>query len=282
MVHHIPRYLSMRRASGEDRIALVVFDGLAIDQLVQIRDALAQRAPKIVFDEGACFAWAPTLTSVSRQAIFSGLRPREFADSIESTGAEPAEWSRFWQDQGLRANEVIYRKGLQRNDHLEDLTSVLAPPSVKIAGLVVDTVDEIVHGAVLGKRGVASQIANWVDSGFVERLLDLLLINCFNVYLTADHGNVDAIGQGRPQQGVAAELRGERVRTYRTEALAAESVASTSNAYRMEIAGLPTNFFAVFSGGRTAFIPQGVHAVVHGGISVEELLVPFVRVSYVS
>ncbi|WP_068635438.1 BREX-3 system phosphatase PglZ [Thauera butanivorans] len=282
MVHHIPRYLSMRRSSGEDRIALLVFDGLAIDQWVQIREALAKRAPKMGFDEGACFAWAPTLTSVSRQAIFSGMRPREFPDSIETTSAEPAQWSRFWLDQGLRANEVIYRKGLQRNDHLEELTAALASPNVKVVGLVVDTVDDIVHGAVLGKRGVATQIASWVDTGFVERLLDLLLGKGFHVYLTADHGNVDAVGQGRPKQGVAAELRGERVRTYRNEALAAESAASTTNAYRLDVAGLPANFLALFAGGRTAFLLQGDQAVVHGGISVEELLVPFVSVSHVS
>jgi hypothetical protein len=282
MVHHVPRYLSMRRGSGEDRIALLVFDGLAIDQWVLIREALAKRAPKIGFDEGVCFAWAPTLTSVSRQAIFSGMRPREFADSIESTGSEPAQWSRFWQDQGLRANEVVYRKGLQRNEHLDGLAAALINPGVKVAGLVIDTIDEIVHGAVLGKRGVASQIASWLDTGFVERLLGLLLDQGFHVYLTADHGNVDAVGQGRPKQGVAAELRGERVRAYRSEALAAESAASVPNAYRFDVAGLPANFLTLFAGGRTAFMLQGERAVVHGGVSIEELLVPFVSVSYVS
>ena len=39
---------------------------------------------------------------------------------------------------------------------------------------------------------------------------------------------------------------------------------------------------ALFAGGRTAFMQQGEPAVVHGGISVEELMVPFVKVGYVS
>ena len=104
----------------------------------------------------------------------------------------------------------------------------------------------------------------------------------FHVYLTADHGNVEAVGQGRPKQGVAAEMRGERVRTYRSETLAAESAASNPNSYRLEIAGLPANFLTLFAGERTAFMPQGEQAVVHGGISIEELMVPFVKVSNVS
>ena len=264
------------------KIVLLVFDGLAVDQWVQIREALAKRAPKIGFEESACFAWLPTLTSVSRQALFSGLNPRVFADTIESTSPEPTQWSRFWQDQGLRANEVMYRKGIKRADQLAELAAAISAPSIRVAGMVVDTVDEIVHGAVLGKRGIATQVESWCESGFVDQLFSLLLDKGFHVYLTADHGNVEAVGQGRPNQGVAPELRGERVRTYRNETLVSESAAANPNTYRLDVAGLPANFMTLFAGGRAAFMQQGEPAVVHGGISVEELLVPFVKISYVS
>jgi hypothetical protein len=235
-----------------------------------------------MFDENACFAWLPTLTSVSRQALFSGLRPREFADSIESTSQEPAQWTRFWQDHGLRANEVLYRKSIKRTDDIPALEAALTQPSVKVAGLVVDTVDEIIHGAVLGKRGIAAQIASWCESGFVDRLFSLLLDNGFHVYLAADHGNVEAVGIGRPNQGVASELRGERVRTYRSEAVIAETAAANPETFRLAVAGLPANFMPLFAGGRGAFVPKDDQVVVHGGVSVEELIVPFVKVSYVN
>ena len=278
MVHHVPRFLSLQRGLGEAKIALLVFDGLAVDQWVQIREAMAKRAPTLGFEENTCFAWLPTLTSVSRQAIFSGLKPREFAETIESTSSEPNQWSRFWQDQGLRANEVMYRKGIKRRDQLTELGMDLSAPSIKVAGIVVDMVDEIVHGAMLGKRGIATQIEGWYESGFVDQLFSLLLDKGFHVYLTADHGNVEAVGQGRPNQGLAPEIRGERVRTYRSETLATESAAANSNTYRLDLAGLPANFMPLFAAGRTAFMQQGEPAVVHGGISIEELIVPFVKV----
>jgi hypothetical protein len=281
MVHHVPRFLSLRRSSGEDRIALLVFDGLAMDQWLQIRDYLARTAPQFGFDESACFAWLPTLTSVSRQALFSGLKPREFANSIETTAQEPSLWSRFWQDHGLRLNEVIYRKGIQRTDQLADLDAAITDPAVKVAGIVIDTVDEIVHGAILGKRGIANQIASWCDSGFVERLFDILLAKGFHIYLTADHGNVEAVGIVRLNQGVASELRGERVRTYRSESLGA-STSADLNAFRLDIAGLPSDFLPLFAGTGRAFVTRGEQIVAHGGLSVEELLVPFVKVSQVS
>jgi hypothetical protein len=59
--------------------------------------------------------------------------------------------------------------------------------------MVVDTVDEIVHGAVLGKRGIARPIESWCESGFVDQLFSLLLDKGFHVYLTADHGNVERL-----------------------------------------------------------------------------------------
>jgi hypothetical protein len=34
----------------------------------------------------------------------------------------------------------------------------------------------------------------------------------------------------------------------------------------------------LFAAGRTAFMQKGEPAVVHGGISIEELIVPFVKV----
>ncbi len=278
MVHHVPRYLAMRRSRGEERIALLVFDGLAMDQWFQIREHLASCAPRLTVEENACFAWLPTLTSVSRQALFSGLKPREFPDSIETTNREPSLWARFWQENGLRKSEIFYRKSLKRVGQLDELADALSQPAIKVAGIVVDMIDEIVHGATLGKRGITGQIAEWCDTGFVERLFFLLAEHGYRIYLTADHGNVEAEGIGRLSQGVVSELRGERVRTYRSDALAA-SVPEDIDAFRFDLAGLPPDFLPLYAGTRGAFVPKGDQIVAHGGISVEELIVPFVRVS---
>ena len=277
MVHHIPRYLSMRRSAGEDRIALVVFDGMALDQWVQIREHLSARAPDLTSDENGCFAWLPSLTSVSRQALFSGLRPREFQASIETTAHEPSLWNRFWLENGLRAAEVCYRKAIKRIEQLPDLDAAVSSPSIKVAGIVVDMIDELVHGAMLGKRGLSGQIREWCETGFVEKLLNLLISRGFHVYVTADHGNVDAEGIGRLNQGVISEVKGERVRTYRNETLAG-SVPADIEAFAFGGPGLPPDFLPLYANGRGAFVPIGQQVVAHGGMSVEELIVPFVKI----
>ena len=277
MVHHIPRYLSMRRNAGEEKIALLVFDGMALDQWVQIREYLSARAPDLTTEESGCFAWLPSLTSVSRQALFSGLRPREFQASIETTGQEPSLWNRFWMENELRPAEVLYRKAIKRTEQLSDLETAVSSPSIKVAGIVVDMIDELVHGAMLGKRGLSGQIREWCETGFVEKLLNLLISRGFQVYVTADHGNVDADGIGRLNQGVISEVKGERVRTYRNETLAG-SVPADTDAFAFGGPGLPPDFLPLYASGRGAFVPIGQQVVAHGGMSVEELIVPFVKI----
>ena len=280
MVHHVPRYLRHRRSSGEDRIALLVFDGLAFDQWVQIREWVVARTKRFFFDERTSFAWLPTVTSVSRQALFSGLKPREFDDSIDRTDKEELLWKAFWQNEGVNPAEVMYRRALRQVEQLDALEADLVDRRPKVLGLVIDEVDDRLHKE-RSKKDVALWIANWMASGFVERLFSLLLDAGYHIYLTADHGNVESTGVGRPNQGVIAETRGERVRVYRSESLLAESAAAYPGTLKLDVPGLPANFMPLFAGGRTAFVPAGDQVVVHGGVSVEELIVPFVKVAYV-
>jgi hypothetical protein len=111
------------------------------------------------------------------------------------------------------------------------------------------------------------------------RLLLLLAEHEYQIYLTADHGNVEAQGIGRPSQGVVSEIRGERVRTYRSEALAA-SVPAEFGAFRFDIPGLPTDFLPLYARTGEAFVLRDDQIVAHGGLSVEELVVPFIKINF--
>jgi hypothetical protein len=191
---------------------------------------------------------------------------------------EPTLWARFWQENGLRKSEIVYQKGLKRTEQLAELEDALSKPSTKVAGIVVDMIDELVHGAMLGKRGMAGQISAWCETGFVEKLFLLFAKHGYQIYLTADHGNVDAEGIGRLSQGAISELKGERVRTYRNATLA-DSIPSEIHAFRFDNPGLPADFLPLYACTRGAFIPKGDQIVAHGGISVEELIVPFIKVN---
>ena len=278
MLHHLPRFLA--RQMGEDRtakIALIVVDGLAMDQWLVVRDALASKQPGLRFREQAVFAWIPSLTSVSRQATFAGKAPIFFPNSIQTTDREPALWAQFWADQGFAPNEVVYIKGLG-DGNLETVSEALSHPRARVAGLVVDKVDKIMHGMEMGTAGMHNQVCQWAKQPYLNTLLDLLLDRGFRVYLTSDHGNIEAEGCGRPSEGAVADLRGERVRIYPDAALRGKVKERFPDALEWGTVGLPEDYLALLAPARQAFIQENQLSVSHGGISIEELIVPLIQI----
>ncbi len=279
MVHHVPRFLARSLESGgEEKAALVVVDGLALDQWVVLREALAGQLPGSTFDEGAVFAWVPTITPVSRQAIFAGSPPAYFPASIETTSKEAALWSRFWADSlGLPEARVVYSNVLGNGD-TGGVEESISYPKVRVAGIVVRMVDEIMHGIKLGTSGMHDQVRRWAEEGYLGKLLKLLQERSFGVYLISDHGNIEATGIGRPAEGSIAGIRGERARVYSDTLLRAQVAERYPGALEWPDTGLPRDYLPLLAPGRTAFVPVGERPVTHGGVSLEELVVPFVRI----
>lgn len=278
MLHHLPRFLS--RHVGKDRdskVALIIVDGLALDQWLVIRETLVSRQPGFRFREQAVFAWIPSLTSVSRQAAFAGKAPIFFPNCIHTTDKEAALWAQFWADQGLTTSEIVYIKGLG-DGGLENLSEALSHPKARVAGLVVDKVDKIMHGMEMGAAGMHNQVRQWAQQPYLSMLLDQLLDRGFRVYLTSDHGNIEAEGCGRPAEGAVADLRGQRVRVYPDSALRANVKERFPDTLEWDAIGLPDDYLALLAPARQAFVHEKKRTVSHGGISLEELIVPLVQI----
>ena len=278
MLHHLPRFLARNvHDFPKSKVALLVVDGLSLDQWVVVRQELTRQRPEYRFHEGAVFAWIPTLTSVSRQATFAGRPPIYFPESIHSTDREPALWQRFWADEGLVPSQVRYARSLG-SEIRDDVVELIADPAVRVAGLVVDTVDKIMHGMPLGAAGMHNLVRLWAGKPQLVTLLDLLLENGFFVYLTSDHGNIEAAGCGRPSEGAVADLRGERVRVYRDASLRRSVSDTFRDATNWPPVGLPEGYLPLLAPDRSAFVREDQRIVGHGGASIEEVIVPLVRI----
>ncbi|MEZ4711648.1 MAG: BREX-3 system phosphatase PglZ [Caldilineaceae bacterium] len=145
--------------------------------------------------ESATFAWVPTITSVSRQAIFAGKAPLYFPQSISSTSREGTLWKQFWEGVGLSRLDIAYQRGLGDGNVVDALDATFAPGQTKVIGLVVDKVDKIMHGMQLGAAGMHNQIKQWCKSGFLYSLIDYILEHGYQLWLTADHGNIECRGR---------------------------------------------------------------------------------------
>jgi hypothetical protein len=291
MVHHIPQHMAQGfTATGAQGVssgpptkhALVVVDGLALDQWVVLRNILmTQIGLDVEVEEDGSFAWVPTLTSVSRQAIFAGREPYSFASSLGSTSKEPAHWARFWADRKARKVEVGYvREGKDQadEDFLSGVFEMAEHPKMRMLGIVVGKVDQSMHGVKTGSGGLHAMVRQWAQTGSMGKLINGLLELGFEIIVTADHGNIHGRGIGKPKVGSVADERGERVHVFPDENTRASVAKEYPEAIVWPQIGLPASWHVLLAPGRCAFVPKGKQTVGHGGIAMEEVIVPFVKI----
>lgn len=278
MVHHIPRAMERyMRSMGREKVALILIDGMAFDSWLVVKEEFMKQRSHLSIRERAIFGWIPTITPVSRQAAFAGKPPMYFPNSINTLEREPVLWSQFWMDHGFTQAEISYVKGVnETKTHVID--EITLDQRIRILGLVVNTVDKIMHGMELGLAGMHNQVRQWAKEGFLGKLIDLLLERNYKIFLTSDHGSIEAKGCGRPTEGSIADVRGERVRIYPNQALRKTIKTKFPEAVEWPQIGLPQDYLPLLAPGRSAFIHTDEQIIAHGGISLEESVVPFVQI----
>ena len=273
MLHHIPWYLERKL---ENKTALIVMDGMSYTQWYQIQEALAKNSWQ--FDESSIFSWVPTITPVARQAIFSGKVPREYAHSINTTNKEDKLWKEFWVQQGLNEHTIAYQKSLGLKEFEKNDLPFVISPFIKVYGGVIDVIDKFMHGAKQGNRTMASEVENWLSTGYFQNLLNLLHNEKFDIYVTADHGNVECQGRGRIFQGVTVDSADQRLRIYKSDNIRKQTAIENPDTLLWDNVNLPDGYYVLLAKNNDAFVPKNDRIITHGGIHIEEVIVPFVRI----
>jgi len=194
MVHHVPRAMLREYESSPDsRLALVVIDGMSLDQWTIIKRLLQTKTRNLSFQEESVFAWIPTITSISRQALFSGRPPLFFSSSITRSDKDTFHWVNFWLEHGLSEQNVAFEKGVDGD--LARVEDACSNSRTKVLGLVVNKLDKIMHGSVLGMSGMHQAVGHWMSQGFLDSLLHTLINYGFTVsshLITAIQSQKDA------------------------------------------------------------------------------------------
>lgn len=275
MVHQIPDF--MNNSDYKQKKALIVMDGMSFTQWNIINDYLINNQFKT--EVSPTLAWIPSITSVSRQSIFSGKPPLNFSDTINTTNYEEKRWKDFWIEKGFDKSDIFYQRALGSDNYLEmDLQHILR--NKKIVGCVIDSIDRFMHAAQQGLWSVHSELNYWLNKDFLVSFLDDLIENDFEVYITSDHGNIESQGVGRINQGILANSKGERVRVYDDKSIrnrTREDYFGVSENWDSQF--LPQNYYPLIAKENYAFITKNDKIVGHGGTSIEEVYVPFAKVT---
>ena len=282
-LYHVPHYIAyQRRQLKQQRIALLIMDGLALADWLLLADTWRDRHRNWQFEEHLVLAQLPPITAIARQALVSGLRPADFASSLSHNRNEEKQWATFWRQEDLPANACAYAR-LKLGKH--PLPAKLDSTRVKALCLVNNSVDEMVHHASLGTADAQASLRLWLQeqSHQLESVIDGLLQRNYAVYLTSDHGHVEAEGMGQPDEGVLAETRSKRARLYANQATAVGVQQAFPDTILWHDDGLlPDETWALVaasaSNHRLAFAPKNTVVVTHGGLTLDEVIVPLVQI----
>ena len=300
---HVPSKLARDfRMGPQARMALLILDGLSLADWLLIRSVWAPRHRNWRIEETSVLAQVPSITSVSRQALIGGIRPNALTRELIERPREERAWEAFWQRQALPRQGISYAR--LPNVVGADYPAAITSRRTRVLCLISTVIDDIVHGATQGAAGVHAELTVWLspnadrrqDAGavgsgvtadamqqgsvWIEELIDLLLAEGYTVTITGDHGHVEAVGIGNPQEGVLASTRSKRARLYSSLDLAQNAAMRLPDTMIIDTGWLrPQGVFPVVALRRSAYAIQGERVVTHGGLTVEEMIVPLITLT---
>jgi hypothetical protein len=234
-------------------------------------------------EEQLVLAQIPTTTAVSRQALVSGLRPAEFVETINHNQAESELWAAFWAREDMPAGVCAYKSYRPGQDPLPAVVSSSRVQALCLVYSGADSLDDLIHHSNLGEKHRQAALRLWLKGHgrLLESLIEELLKQKYVVYLASDHGHVEAIGMGQPSEGLTVQSRGKRARYYRTRNAAMIVQKNFPDTVLWENDPLlpPGNCVLLpkdKDGRHLAFTLKDDDVVAHGGISLDEVIVPLV------
>jgi hypothetical protein len=259
----VTRVLEFLRYHPSEKKALIVLDGLAYWQWLLIAERLQKDT--IHTEPKSTFAWIPTITAWSRQAIFKGDIP----NLDETNSNEENQFKAYWKKHGYVDHEVEYFKfGINKQ---VDVSSI---HSRSVLAFVVNDLDDLMHGVLMGDEQLYLSTLQWVESNMLSSLIKNLRQAGFKIFITTDHGNIEATGirSLKLNEKFGALSRSKRHIRFSNETLKNEFMKNNTS--------LPVGIkdLSVYLKDKSAFVPENDRLITHGGSHFWEVIIPFVEI----
>lgn len=260
----VSRILEHINSKPAKKKALLVIDGMNYWQWLILSSKLSENGIK--FTPTASLAFIPSITAWSRQAIFKGDKP----DLNEDNSKESKLFENYWIKQGFALYQINFRK-FSVNEPLK-LQEI--PNDTAILGLVCNDLDDIMHGSILGDTQLKTSTKQWIEKSEIINVIKELLTSGFQIYLTSDHGNIEAIGLKNLtlKEKIGSISRGKRHLHFTNEVLLDSFVEQNP-----ELA-LGKKQLSLYLKNREAFTTENSKVITHGGSHMWELLIPFINI----
>lgn len=258
----VDKTLAHIETTGHDKIALVCFDGMGWAEWCLLQDYLKKN--RIYCKPKGVVALIPTTTSISRKAIFSG----EYELGFMNKSLDDKKNFKKYYD-----GKKLYSNFLKEGDLNED--SFLGIDRVAI---IYNVFDEIAHhtefpSTVNDKSLFFNTASAYLEKSTIADELKLIQQEGFQIYFCSDHGSVSGIGNG------------DKIDKYLIDDVTKRAILADQTVllekyshYGQYKVPMVKDKVAILANDRELFAYKGFKAISHGGVTVEELIVPFVEV----
>ena len=250
------------KANKHKKVAILCLDCMGFTEWNLLKAHLV--LDESTSDEKAVFAMLPSVTSISRMAIYEGKRevynhktPGRAAEAKALTSNfEPQHTTYLTESDTITADKLL---------------------GYDVVSILYNFFDELAH-AVQFPPGVEDKIPylnaakDYLQKSSIKQDIQLLKEEGYAIYLCSDHGSIVAKGNGK------------RIEKYLIDGFAKRAViiqADNSELLDMEQINIPfeNDKKVVLPEGRTMFTYKDKIEVNHGGITLEEMIVPFIKLN---
>jgi len=246
------------KKQNDTKFALICFDGMGAGEWQLLKSYL-----NLPCTEKYIFSLIPSMTSISRSAIFYG--DWESVYSLRSINEDKAFKENF-----ANRSCFSFREGdLLKSDQL------LGIDAVKI---IYNVFDDIAHKTILPKKQPSKNIYyktvwNYLINSSIKHEIGLLIDNGFKIWLCSDHGCLIASGNGQFIDKYLIDVYSKRATIINKTQLA--------DFYDVDQYDIPfiKDRTVLLAKNRTCFASKSSLEITHGGFTFEELVVPFVEIN---
>jgi hypothetical protein len=215
----------------------------------------------------------PSDTSFSRTALFSGLLPVH----IDELNMKNKTEEKLFKE-SLRRNFNISESDIyfQRCSGPDEIPEDYAFEDYQAVGIIFSFIDEFVHGKNMNKSLIIGLLEKYLEQTQLEKIIQSLLNKGYYVYFSSDHGNILAKGNGTRPSRDLFESRSRRYLKSAHQNILAEYV--TPQSLLIQLKETIGDEYLLLLADNSMFNTKGKTGLTHGGISLEEVVIPFIEV----
>lgn len=289
---------------GGKKIVFIIIDNMRLDQWLAIESLLF---PYFHIRKDYYYSILPTATPYSRNAIFSGLFPSEVESKYKDLWTNGSEddfsrnrYERQLLDLQLKSKgldlkpEPKYIKILdsQEGKNLEkNLASYLQSPLLSVVVNIVDifahnrSTSDILKEIVPDEAAFRSLTRSWFTHSFLFRVLRLLAQEDVTVVMTSDHGSIRSMRGAKVigDRETSTNLRYKFGKNIKCDSKHAIMVKNPKD-YKLPARGVNVHYiiaredyYFVYPTNYHKYLNYYKDSFQHGGVSMEEIILPVLK-----